>query len=152
LQRTSLFIILPDQKLGVVVLANSLEAEESATPIAAQVLELGLEVKAGIKKPVEAPPVASLLRDELSRYEGLNTTDFGPVNVRLQEMELYADVVGQSFRLVPHGKDGIPLRVRATWQSRSKKRTNARPWQRVAAEPFPAWVSALSLRPCHKLG
>jgi hypothetical protein len=33
LQRTSLLTILPDQKLGVVVLTNSLEAEESVTPI-----------------------------------------------------------------------------------------------------------------------
>ncbi len=102
----SLLVTLPDHKLGVVVLSNSGEAEGAIIyQIATTVLERALAVKAGIERPSVVPPdVVSLSPDELLSYVGLYTTDLGWMNIRVDGANLSADVMGQSFKLLPHGE------------------------------------------------
>jgi hypothetical protein len=101
----SLLVTLPDHKLGVVVLSNSGEAAAINNQIATTILERALAVKAGIERPlVELPDVVTLSPGELLSYTGLYTTDLGLINIRLKETELYADAMGQSFRLLPYGE------------------------------------------------
>jgi CubicO group peptidase (beta-lactamase class C family) len=102
----SLLLTLPEHKLGVVLLSNSGEAELVINfKIATTILEEALKVKAGIERPPAEPPdVVSLPTDELLSYEGLYTTDLGWMNIRSDGTDLYADVMGQSFKLLPHGE------------------------------------------------
>jgi hypothetical protein len=101
----SLLVTLPEHKLGVVVLSNSGEAEMVNFQIATTVLEQALAAKAGIERPPgESPDVVALSTDELLSYEGLYTTDLGWMNIRSDGTDLYADVMGQSFKLLPHGE------------------------------------------------
>jgi CubicO group peptidase (beta-lactamase class C family) len=110
----SLLVTLPDHKLGVVVLSNSAEAGNVNFQIATTILEQALKVKTGIERPPGEPPdVVSLSTDELLSYEGLYTTDLGWMTIRSDGTDLYADAMGQSFKLLPHGEgrfsiEGVP--------------------------------------------
>jgi hypothetical protein len=99
----SLMVTLPEQKLGVVVLSNSGEAATINFQIATVILEQALEVKTGIERPMAEPPdIVSLSADELLSYVGIYTTDLGRMDIREEGDNLYADVLGQSFKLLPH--------------------------------------------------
>jgi CubicO group peptidase (beta-lactamase class C family) len=102
----SLMVILPDHKLGVVVLNNSQEDAGGANfQIAIASLQQALKVKAGIEPPAAEPPsVVMLTADEMLSYQGLYTTDVGWVTIRSDGTDLYADALGQSFKLLPHGE------------------------------------------------
>jgi CubicO group peptidase (beta-lactamase class C family) len=94
---------LPDHKLGVVVLANSAEAANPIYQIAETILAQALAVKTGIEKPeVEAPEIIALSAGELLSYAGKYTTDLGRMDLRVDQGDLYADLFGTSFRLLPH--------------------------------------------------
>jgi hypothetical protein len=96
---------LPDHKLGVVLLSNSGEVGNVNFQIATTILEQALKVKAGIERPPAEPPdVVSLSTDERLSYEGLYTTDLGWMNIRSDGTDLFADAMGQSFKLLPHGE------------------------------------------------
>jgi CubicO group peptidase (beta-lactamase class C family) len=102
---SSILYTLPNHKLGVVILSNSEEAEDVTFQIATQILEQALKVKVGLERPaVEPPAVVPLPADEQRRYEGLYTTDLGWMAIRSEGIDLYADVMGQSFKLVSHGE------------------------------------------------
>ncbi len=108
----SILYTLPDQKLGVVVLGNSAEAERTVDQIAAMVLEKALEAKTGLKKQVvEAPEVISLSSGALLNYAGRYATSLGRMDIRLDGDDLHADIFGQSFKLFLTPKDGSPSRV-----------------------------------------
>ncbi len=102
----SLLYTLPEHNLGVVVLSNSAEAAGAPEfQIAMTVLEQALELKTGLEKPaVVAPEVVSLSARELLRYAGRYTTDLGRMDIRVDGDDLYADLFGQSFRLLPHSE------------------------------------------------
>ena len=101
----SLLVTLPEHKLGVVVLSNSGEAAPVNFQIATTILERALEVKAGIERPLADPPdIVSLSTGELVGYAGLYTTDLGWMNVRVDGANLYADLFGQSFKLLAHSE------------------------------------------------
>jgi CubicO group peptidase (beta-lactamase class C family) len=107
----SILLILPDHRLGVVVLNNSAENAGSVNiQIATTILEQALKVKAGIERPVTEPPdVVSLTADELLSYEGLYTTNLGWMNIHSDGTDLVADALGQSFKLLPHGDGRFSL-------------------------------------------
>jgi hypothetical protein len=101
----SLLLILPDHKLGVVLLNNSAENAGNVNfQIAITILEQALKVKTGIEPPPAEPPaVVALTAEELRSYEGNYTTNLGWMNIRSDGTDLYADALGQSFKLLPHG-------------------------------------------------
>jgi CubicO group peptidase (beta-lactamase class C family) len=108
---SSLLLILPEHKLGVVVLNNSGENAGNVNfQVAITILEQALNIKAGIERPAPEPPeVVSLKADELLSYQGLYTTNLGWINIRSDGTDLYADALGQSFKLLPHGEGRFSL-------------------------------------------
>ncbi|MBC8279871.1 MAG: beta-lactamase family protein, partial [Chloroflexi bacterium] len=110
----SLLYTLPDHKLGVVVLTNSAEGAGPEFQIATTVLEQALAAKTGLEKPkVEAPEVISLSANESNSYTGRYTTSLGRMDVRVDGDDLYVDVLGTSFKLLPHPEgqfsiEGLP--------------------------------------------
>lgn len=111
----SMLYTLPDHKLGVVVLGNSAEAAgPEFIKIAPTVLAQALAVKTGIEKPeVEVPDVISLTNNETISYVGKYTTDLGQMGIRVDSDDLYADLMGTSFKLIPHSDgrfsiEGLP--------------------------------------------
>ncbi len=110
----SILYTLPDHKLGVVVLANSAEAASPVFQIAETVLQQALAVKTGLEKPeVETPEIISLSAGESDSYAGRYTTDLGRMDIRVDGEDLYADLFGTSFKLLPHPEgqfsiEGLP--------------------------------------------
>ncbi len=97
-------IALPEQKLGVVVLANSESAGQVVGKIAAETLKLALEVKTGIQQP--PPPTVSASETPLAPgaaqgYAGTYTTLVGLVTIAADGSRLTAKIMGKSLRLFP---------------------------------------------------
>jgi len=128
----SQLILLPEQKLGVVVLANSASAGGVVTRVATEALKLALEAKSGILQTAEektdrketgsdagritvksgprsrtaAVERKALTAAELQAYEGRYDTLAGLVEVRNKGDYLEAGLFGRSVRLTPR-PDGL---------------------------------------------
>jgi hypothetical protein len=114
--RTSL-IILPEKKIGVVVLTNSAEGGRILGKIAAEALKQALETKTGnfIEQKVKkiAPPdkMASeaVLQTFVGRYGTLDMLG----SIERQKEALYANFGGYKFRLIPssNGRFGVERKL-----------------------------------------
>lgn len=103
---------LPEQKLGVVVLANSGSAGHSVDRVATEALTLALEAKTGIKQPKPekvAPAAEPWPVDKLQAYVGDYTTQVGYIRIRLDGATLRADALGRTFNLVPRSDGRLGL-------------------------------------------
>ena len=69
LYHRSQLIILPEQKLGVVVLANSASAGSLVNSVATETLKLALEAKSGITQPPPQQPTQASRKEELKSPE-----------------------------------------------------------------------------------
>lgn len=101
--------ILPEHKLGVVVLANSSTSGQAVDRIAAETLKLALEAKTGIRQPehIKVQPDNQPVPDEMVRdYVGGYTTVAGFARVRACGRGLCVHAVGHDFNLV-RGSDGL---------------------------------------------
>ena len=101
--------LLPQHKLGVVVLANSSTARQSVDRVAVAALALQLQLKTGIEQPPFKPiPLADHSITEEARKElvGDYTTMAGHVRVFAQGSRLKADVGGHHFDLLARS-DGL---------------------------------------------
>lgn len=108
-------IVLPERKLGVVVLANSDTAGRVVGKVAAEALKLALEAKTGDRQPVWEKPEGGegpLPTETLQRYEGWYATPLGAVNVRKTSGGLRADVMNRSLRLIPRVDGSLGLQYR----------------------------------------
>ncbi|MBI5342611.1 MAG: beta-lactamase family protein [Deltaproteobacteria bacterium] len=108
-------IVLPEQKLGVVVLANSDTAGRVVGKVAAEALKLALEAKTGIRQPEREKPVGGevpLSPEALQRYEGWYATPVGAVNVRKASGGLRADIMNRTLRLIPRADGSLGLQYR----------------------------------------
>ena len=113
---TSQMVILPQQKLGVIVLANSASGAQVVSEIATQALKLALEAKTGIKQPekekvaLDPTPIPSEI---LQEYSGNYATIVGAAKIKGDSKGLQAQALGKTFQLV-HRKDGkFSLRYQA---------------------------------------
>jgi CubicO group peptidase (beta-lactamase class C family) len=110
LYHRSQLIVLPEQKLGVVVLANSATAGDVVSEVATEALKLAFEAKSGIRQPKQKPQSAvgegSLSQEALQAYEGRYATIAGVVNVTKKSDYLRAEVMDTALRLVPRA-DGL---------------------------------------------
>ena len=105
----SMLAMLPEHKLGVVVLSNSATSAVSASRIAAEALRLMLETKTGIKQPppaVAQSPEHKPTAEELRLFNGYFDTLVGLAKVSTASGRIDADAVGHHFQLVPHD-DGL---------------------------------------------
>ncbi len=109
LYHRSQLIVLPEQKLGVVVLANSATAGDVVSKVATEALKLAFETKSGIRqpeKPQSAVEEGSLSQEALQAYEGRYATIAGVVNVTKKSDYLRAEIMDTALRLVPRA-DGL---------------------------------------------
>ncbi|MDD2927126.1 serine hydrolase domain-containing protein, partial [Rhodoferax sp.] len=94
--------LLPNHKLGVVVLANSGSATSVVDHIATETLALALEAKTGIQQPVHTTPtwVDAPLPAQVQRaYEGDYTSLVGRIHIRADGTALRANALGHDFKL-----------------------------------------------------
>lgn len=101
--------LLPEHKLGVVVLANSSTAQQVVDHIATETLALTLETKDGIRQPEykkTQPDNSPLTAETVQEYVGDYTTMAGFAQIRACGKGLCADMAGHSFDLV-RGSDGL---------------------------------------------
>lgn len=112
----SQLIILPEQKLGVVVLSNSATAGPVVHKVAVETLKLALEAKAGIRQP-ERDKIAErdtgLSRQERQGLVGAYATHLGVAKVTESGDALHAEFLGKTFSLVPRtdGRLGLQYRL-----------------------------------------
>lgn len=111
----TLMAVLPEHKLGVVVLSNSVTAQEAVGKIAAEALRLALEAKKGIAPPA---PVAEeavelpLADEDLRAYTGYFDTLVGLVKVSGKESRLVAEIMGQKLELLPRAEKMFGVRFK----------------------------------------
>ncbi len=105
----SLMAMLPEHKLGVVVLSNSSTSHVAVSKIATEALRLMLEAKTGVRPTVETP-IRAVERapspEELRQFDGNFDTMVGLAKISTKSGQIDVDAVGHQFRLVPH-EDGL---------------------------------------------
>lgn len=105
----SLLAMLPEHKLGVVVLTNSSTSHVAVTRISAEALRLMLAAKTGIAQSAE-PPVHAAERpaspEELRQFDGYFDSMVGLARISTTSGQIDVDAAGHQFRLVPH-EDGL---------------------------------------------
>ena len=105
----SMLAMLPEHKLGVIVLSNSATSAGSVSKIASNALRLMLEAKTGIKqeaKPVVRSPEREPTPEELRFFNGHFDTLVGLAKISTGNGKIDANAVGHHFQLVPH-EDGL---------------------------------------------
>jgi CubicO group peptidase (beta-lactamase class C family) len=112
----TMLAILPEYKLGVVVLSNSANAQGVVAKVTEETLKLALEAKRGITQPerifVEPKPVP-LTEEDLRAYSGYFETLIGLVKVENRDGVPVAELMGWKFELVKHegGDFGVRLKL-----------------------------------------
>jgi CubicO group peptidase (beta-lactamase class C family) len=105
----SMMAILPEHKLGVIVLSNSSSSHVAVSKIATEALRLMLEAKTGIRQEA-APMVRAAERaptaDELRQFDGNFDTMVGLARISTKNGQIDVEAAGHQFRLVPH-EDGL---------------------------------------------
>lgn len=105
----SMMAILPDHKLGVVVLTNSATSHVAVSKIATEALRLMLEAKTGIRQETTLPVRAAERKptaDELRLFDGYFDSMVGLAKISTKSGQIDVEAVGHQFRLVPH-EDGL---------------------------------------------
>lgn len=113
LYHRSQLIVLPEQKLGVVVLSNSATAGPVINKVSNEMLRLALDAKSGLQQPEKiAMPVkpGTMSDEELQAYVGRYATMAGVLDISKQFDALRVGFMGRSLRLEP--RDDGRLRVR----------------------------------------
>ncbi len=107
-------VVLPQVKLGVVVLSNTDSAQQSVNMVATEALKLALEIKTGRKQP-ERQLLATgnyLSNEELQAYQGSYATQAGLGKLAAGSGYLKAELMDRSFRLVPRQDQKLQLQYR----------------------------------------
>ena len=112
----TMLAVLPEHKLGVVVLSNSANAQEVVAKVTEETLKLALEAKRGIaepQRPFVEPKRVPLGAEDLQAYTGYFETLIGLVKVENHDGELIAELMGWKFELVKHedGEFGVRLKL-----------------------------------------
>lgn len=100
----SQMIVLPEHKLGVVVLANSSTASRVVGKTAVRALILALEAKAGIKQPAQTTSAESdvpLTREVLQDGEGLYASILGVVEIKAKVDHFHVKFMNRTLQLEP---------------------------------------------------
>ena len=112
----SQLMILPEQRLGVIVAANDGAAGPVVNRVAQRALALLLEAKTGLTQPARVAgfvPAAQPWADKALRAcVGDYTTPAGAVSVSLQQRQLRARIGDQTLDLVEGDKGALGLRYK----------------------------------------
>ena len=104
----SQLLVLPEQKLGVVVLINS-STRPAVDNVATETLILALEAKTGIKQPTRARPQERskpLSPEEIRVFAGYYATPIGLIKAYEKSGFLEVEILGNKVSLVPRA-DGM---------------------------------------------
>ncbi|WP_338868463.1 serine hydrolase domain-containing protein [Myxococcus stipitatus] len=105
-QFNAIVALIPEHRLGVVVLSNTLSAGSLVNSLARQMLAQALKVKTGkVVAPVPGLPSVSpepQPPEVLARWEGLYSTDLGPMVIQVQGGALKGLAGDTVLDLVPH--------------------------------------------------
>jgi len=108
--------LLPEHKLGVVVLSNSSGAVHVVSRIAEETLKIALEEKTGIKQPalerMGKEPVIPWPETLLKDYAGHYATGLRVFTVRAKNGKLHTRLMGRKVQLVLHPSGRFSLRYR----------------------------------------
>lgn len=112
----TMMAVLPEHKLGVVVLSNSANAQAVVAEVSEAMLQLALEAKTGIARPKKEfvePESAPLSEADLHDYTGYFETPMGPVKIENRDGALITELMGFDFELVKHAdnKFGVNLKL-----------------------------------------
>jgi CubicO group peptidase (beta-lactamase class C family) len=110
----SMLLVLPEQKLGVVVLANSDTAGSVVNRVAAEAIKLALEVKSGIRQPRQQEPLqsATLPDAQLRSYEGRYASMAGMIQLTDNSGYLSTELMGTTMHLIPRSDGMLGLHYR----------------------------------------
>ncbi len=110
----SLMVLLPEQKLGVVVMSNSAAAQDAVKRIATETLKLALETYRGIHQPENGDTAAKATPAQapLSSYAAWYDSMIGLVKVSPARDALDAEVMGHTLQLRPQGDGRFGLRYK----------------------------------------
>jgi CubicO group peptidase (beta-lactamase class C family) len=109
--------LLPDMKVGVIVLANSSEADRMVTAISDEALKTLLEVKKGIKPPPEKPkydiPKVKIPAQTLVDLSGYYGTHMGVISATAGNNKLIVRTPDFKVELIPreHGLFSVQYSV-----------------------------------------
>jgi hypothetical protein len=106
-------ILLPEHKLGVVVLSNSAESGALVERVASETLKLALEAKTGITQPARDKQITentAIPEAVLQDFEGRYTTLLGAVTIKRHADGLQAEYAGHRFELRPRDDGWFGLR------------------------------------------
>lgn len=101
--------VLPEHKLGIVVLANSSTAGQAIDRLATQTLSLALEAKTGIHQPKHQhiqPDKTPLSEQTMQAYVGDYATEAGLTRIRSNGKGLSAEFAGKKLDLI-RGSDRL---------------------------------------------
>jgi CubicO group peptidase (beta-lactamase class C family) len=112
----SMMTVLPEHKLGVVVMSNSAGSEDIVSVVTRQTLKLALEAKTGVTHTVRhfvEQKTIPLNAKDLRVYTGYFETLIGLVKVENENGDLIARLMGFKFQLVKHtdGEFGVRLKL-----------------------------------------
>jgi CubicO group peptidase (beta-lactamase class C family) len=101
--------LLPEQKLGVIILANSDEASQFITQLGTRVLELASQTKSGAPpspdSPQKAPAAVKMAHDKLAGYAGHYAMFNQLGSITVDGDQLKTSLFDRSFTLQPIGAD-----------------------------------------------
>jgi len=109
------FIALPNQKLGIIVLTNSLGGSRAARKVASELLKVAVEAKSGLKPPVSKPAPARTIPISAERARSL-AGDYGSavgmIRVRQAGSGLRINLQGLDLALKPLADSSFGLELR----------------------------------------
>lgn len=111
----TLMAVLPEHKLGVVVLSNSTTAQNVVSKITTEALKLALEAKLGITQPAKIAKEVNdvpLTLSDVHTYEGYFDTLIGLIKVKGQVDDLHTEIMGQELALIPHDDKELGVRLK----------------------------------------
>jgi hypothetical protein len=111
----SMMALLPEHKLGVVVLSNSTTAQSIVKKITSETLKFALEAKTGIAQPKQIAKNANsetVTSAEIRSFEGYFDTLIGLIKVKRESDHFYTEIMGQKLELISHEDKELGLRFK----------------------------------------
>ena len=111
----SLIAVLPEHKLGVVVLSNSTTAQSAVNKISTEALKLALEAKRGISPLPANSEIAkkpAINKSIAQEYAGYFDTLIGLIKVEGKVDDLKTEIMGLTFEVLPHDNRELSLRFK----------------------------------------
>jgi CubicO group peptidase (beta-lactamase class C family) len=111
----SLLAVLPEHKLGVIVMSNSTTALSMVGKVTKETLKSALEAKRGY---TEAEKISAIENNvpatniDNHKYEGYFDTLIGLIKVNGSLDDLHTEIMGQTFSVIPHDDKEFGIRFK----------------------------------------